>query len=93
MSKRNSEEQGARIDLIIDRSDDCMNLCEIKSSNELFIITKDYAEKLKNKIKVFKNKTGAKKEILLTFITLNGLTENKYPKVLINLSVDIRELF
>lgn len=91
--KKGTKEKGAQIDLIIDRSDDCINLCEIKSSNDPFIITKEYAEKLKNKIKIFKDKTGTKKETLLTFITLSGLIENKHFNELVNLSVDIRELF
>lgn len=90
--KKGSKERGAQIDLVIDRSDDCLNLCEIKSSGEPFIITKDYAEKLKNKIEIFKNRAGEKKEILLTFITLNGLAKNNYAKELVNNEINFSEL-
>jgi len=91
--KQNSKEKGVQIDLIIDRSDDCINICEIKSSQDSFVITKSYAEKLQNKINVFKKKIGTTKEILLTFITLNGLITNKYSTELVNHHIKFSDLF
>ena len=44
------EENGARIDLLIDRSDDVINLCEMKYSKAPFRITKGYFSDLQNKL-------------------------------------------
>ncbi len=52
--KGDDEEEGAQIDLIIDRRDRVINICEIKFSIEEFIIDKDYEEKLRRKIERFR---------------------------------------
>ena len=54
---------GAQIDLIIDRRDRVINICEIKFSSSLYTITKAYADKLRQKITVFKTETGTQKAI------------------------------
>ena len=46
---KNSEKKGAQIDLIIDREDNCINLCEIKFHQNEFCINSDYAKKLEHK--------------------------------------------
>src|SRR3546814_12024226 len=46
----NAQGPGAQIDLLIDRSDQCINVCEIKFSEQLFTIDKSYAEALQRKI-------------------------------------------
>ena len=40
------QDDGAQIDLYIDRNDDAITLCEIKYTNEPFIIDKQYAQEL-----------------------------------------------
>ena len=65
------------MDLVIDRADNCINLCEIKFCEEQFEITKDYAKDLERKKSVFQEITGTKKSI--TIITPFGLQkENVY---------------
>jgi hypothetical protein len=73
---------GAQIDLIIDRKDDTINLCEIKYSKDEFEITKDYAEKLSNKVRTFINSTGTRKTILLTMITTYGIVPNAHSGII-----------
>ena len=93
ISKRASKEQGVQIDLLIDRSDGVINVCEIKCNSTPFSITKEYAESLKRKLAVFKCRSKVKQDLLLTFITLNGLKNNKYKEQLVRASITWQDLF
>lgn len=73
--------KGTQIDLLIDRRDNVINLCEMKFSTTEFEITKDYENQLLNKIEVFRNNTKTKKTVSLTFITVNGLINNSYSHI------------
>ena len=64
---------GAQIDLLIDRQDMCINLCEMKFSNTEFEITKSYAKELQTKMNVFIEKTKTRKTLFLTLVTTNGV--------------------
>ena len=70
--------EAAQIDLLIDRKDQVVNLCEMKFSIHPFSITKEYADKLRNKIGTFKSVTKTRKSVFLTMITTHGLVQNKY---------------
>ena len=56
-----------QINVLIDRRDDCINVCEIKFSIDEFEITQAYAADLENKLKVFRSNTKTRKN----FITYN----------------------
>jgi len=86
-------EPGVQIDLLIDRADRIVNVCEIKFSATPFTITKAYAENLKNKLAVFREETGANKTLLLTMITAYGLKTNDYSIQLVGDSLDMGALF
>ncbi|MBX3708219.1 MAG: AAA family ATPase [Gammaproteobacteria bacterium] len=88
-----SKEKGAQIDLLFDRDDDTITICEIKFTTELFEIKKDYAENLKNKIAVFKEKTRTKKQIFLVMISAYGIKENMYSEELVQSVVTLEDLF
>jgi AAA+ ATPase superfamily predicted ATPase len=72
------EDKGAEIDLVIDRADSCINLCEMKFSKDLFTIDKDYAQNLEKKRDVFREQTKTKKTLFTTLITTFGLKQNNY---------------
>ena len=76
--KDGSSDDGAQIDLIIDRRDRVINLCEIKFTTKEFEISKDYDLNLKNKVELFKESTGTKSTLQLTMITTYGIKRNKY---------------
>lgn len=59
------EKPGAQIDLLIDRNDDVINLCEIKYSKALFQITHTIDENLQNKRERFIQETGTEKPYIL----------------------------
>jgi len=69
---------GAQVDLVIDRRDQVVNLCEMKFSVNRFIISKKYAEELRNKIAYFKEETKTRKSIFLTMVTTFGVENNTY---------------
>ena len=69
---------GAQIDLLIDRSDGVINLCEIKFSKSTFKIDAKFELSLQNKRTRFIETTGTEKSVVLTMITLNGIYRNSY---------------
>jgi uncharacterized protein len=69
---------GAQIDLVIDRRDGIINLCEIKFSISPFSIDKKYDAELRNKVGSFKTETQTKKSTFLTMLTTFGLQSNSY---------------
>lgn len=78
ISKGDDTFSGIQIDLLIDRNDQVINLCEIKFHNKIFTITKSYIEQLRNKKSVFSEVSKTGKQIFLTMITTFGLKENQY---------------
>lgn len=76
--QKNDEEDGVQIDLLIDRRDRVINLCEIKFSGAQFEIKKEYDIKLKNKVEVFRETTKTNKTIQMTMITTYGIKKNMY---------------
>jgi DNA-binding MarR family transcriptional regulator len=71
----------AQIDLVIDRRDRVINLCEIKFSLEKFQITKEYANKLRDRMTIFKNAIKTTKTLVNTFITTYGVVQGKYSSI------------
>ncbi|MCP4751953.1 MAG: ATPase [Proteobacteria bacterium] len=90
---RNSKEDGAQIDLLIDRIDNSIHVCEIKFSNNAFSIDKSYARNLDRKMRVFEEKTGIKKQIFLSMITTTGLKKGLYSEELVHSEVTLNDLF
>jgi hypothetical protein len=70
--------RGVQIDLLIDRSDDVIDLCEIKYAKDSYTITADYAEELARKRNVFQSVSGTKKAVHSVMVTTEGLTQNEY---------------
>jgi uncharacterized protein len=91
--KKTGPGPGAQIDLVIDRRDQVINICEMKFSINNFTIDKKYATELRNKIGVFRDETGTRKSIYLTMITTFGLNKNSYSTSLIQNSLTMDVLF
>jgi uncharacterized protein len=84
--------EGVQIDLLIDRKDDCINLCEIKFHSGVFTITKDYYQQLIEKKQRFIAQTGTKKQVFLTFITNHGITSNAYASEVVDVDIRLEQL-
>lgn len=68
-----SGEHGAQIDLVIDRADRVINLCEMKFSDTPYTITKEYEEKLRDRMAAFRAETKTRKSLANTMITTFGI--------------------
>ena len=84
---------GAQIDLIFDREDDCVTLCEIKHTEKPFVITKDYAVELENKLAIYKTQTRTKKQLIWCIISSNGALKNDYFNKMISNIITLKDLF
>jgi hypothetical protein len=84
---------GAQIDLLFDRQDNSITICEIKYVNKPFNIDKQYSQVLENKIKTFKMQTRTKKQIFVAMIVSEGLISNSYSEKIISHVVTIDDLF
>ena len=87
-----NESGGAQIDLVIDRSDRVINLCEMKFSKGPFEIDRAYDLALRNKIEVFRNETKTRKALHLTMVTTYGIKPGKYASI-VQSEVNMNELF
>lgn len=86
------KKQGFQIDLIIDRKDESINLCEIKFHAGPFTIDKKYYHELIQKRQRFIDFTCTKKHVFLTFISNHGITENKYALELVDAEVQLEDM-
>ena len=72
------EGNGAQIDLVLDRGDGVINLCEMKYSAVPYEIDADEAARLKHRKEMFIRETGTRKTCRTTLVTSAGLKANKY---------------
>lgn len=89
---KNDKSPGTQIDMLIDRMDSTINLCEIKYSDSTYKLDKNTFDNLQNKILVFKEETGTRKSIIVTMITTNGVALNRYSEI-IQRQVVLSQLF
>lgn len=88
-----TQESGAQIDLLFDRRDDAIQICEIKNTNKAVTIDKKFAQDILKKQKVFKERTRTKKQLITSLISANGMKENLYSDDLISGVVTLEDLF
>ena len=75
---KESGRKGVQIDLLIDRSDGIIDLCEMKYSKKEYVITKDYEAELIQKKATFAEVTKTKSALHTVMITTDGLMRNAY---------------
>lgn len=86
------EEQGAQIDLLIDRNDQTINLCEMKFSSAEYEISAEYEKRLRQKKSAFISSTNTRKAIHLTMVTTYGVKKNMHSDCIQN-EVTLDDLF
>ena len=79
-----ASEPGAQIDLLIDRKDDVINLCEMKYTDAAFEVDKSEYGKLMNRLGAFQKEVRPGKTIHMTLVSVNGLLDGKYASVFQN---------
>jgi len=70
--------RGAQIDLLIDRNDGVINLCEMKYTKAPFQIDASYEANLLNKRARFIEATQTRKAVHITMVSSQGLERNAY---------------
>lgn len=68
----------AQIDLLLDRNDRVITLCEMKFADEAYALTKKDIESLRHKRAAFRFATGTRRAVHLTMVTAEGLEHNSY---------------
>ena len=87
-----NKEDGYQIDLIIERRDNIINLCEIKFYSDEFKITKDYFLKINRRTNLLMEKINKKYSIMNTLISTFGIYKNEYYYSFAN-SITLEDLF
>ncbi|WP_129715194.1 ATP-binding protein [Pedobacter sp. SYP-B3415] len=88
-----ADRPGCQVDLLIDRSDACISLCEIKFSEGPFTITKEYAGALTNKKQVFLEQSKTRKTVFIVMVTTFGVSSNVYKASLVQNEITLNDLF
>jgi AAA+ ATPase superfamily predicted ATPase len=91
--KGTAEEKGAQIDLLIDRKDEVINICEIKFYNTQLSLTNAQADGLREKLRIFRESTRTHKYLMPILITTFGLKHNQHSLGLIEKVITLDDLF
>jgi hypothetical protein len=89
----NEEMPGAQVDMVIERNDGIIHLCEAKFTTNEFIISKEYAASLRQKRAIFQYVTQTKKAVVTTLLTTYPAIQNKYYKEEIHTEVSMEVFF
>ncbi len=91
-SKREDDEEGAQIDLLLSRNDNVLNMCEIKFYGDDFTVTGDYYRKLLRRQEMLMKEVNKKTVIRSTLVTTFGLKKNEYSGIFTNI-ITLKDLF
>ncbi len=91
--KGNEEYEGFQLDMLIDRADRAINLCEIKFYNDDLSINEAYAGRLRQRREQFRNLLKTKKALFNTLITTYGVKQSKNSSSQIDHIVTMDKLF
>ena len=76
--KGNDALPGAQIDMVIERADQIIHLCEAKFTKDNYLLTNDYTARLRLRKSIFKQATKTKKAVFTTLLTTYPALQNKY---------------
>lgn len=91
-SKRNGDEEGTQIDLLIKRNDNIINMCEIKYYSDDFKVSKEYYKKIMGRQTLLSESISKKFVVHNTLITTFGLFKNEYSSIFTSV-VTLDDLF
>lgn len=93
LAKPTEAHDGTQIDLLIDRMDNAISICEVKFYNDTYVLTKEVADKLKKKKSIFRQVSKSRKQLFMVLITTFGLKQNQHSLGLIDNAISMNELF
>ena len=68
----------AQIDMLIDRADMTINVCEMKYHNKPYALTAKDEEDIERKVNTLIEATGTDKSVIVTMITTKGIEKNEH---------------
>ncbi len=77
-----STHPASQIDIIIERADRIVNICEVKYSQDEYKLDKDEYEKMRRRKNAFIQETGLRHTPWLTMITTEGVSRGKYSEMI-----------
>lgn len=84
--------RGAQIDMLIDRADKTINVCEMKFWSTLYSMSaKDEAD-IERRVSALRHETGTDKNVIVTLVTTKGLVRNEHSESVQKVVV-LEELF
>jgi uncharacterized protein len=85
--------RGLQVDLLLDRADHVLNLIEIKFHNAPFMMTREYAQHLREKIALLQTYTQTRKQIFLCIVASFGMLPNEHSLGLVQQALTLDDLF
>ena len=92
-TKATEDYEGIQIDLLIDRKDNAISICEVKFYNDEYVLSKDEAEKLRRKRSIFRRVSKSKKQLFIVLITTFGLARGQHDLGLVDNVINMDALF
>jgi AAA+ ATPase superfamily predicted ATPase len=83
---------GGQVELLMDRSDKTISVCEMKYGRGEYEITKAYASHVEQRLRTFRKVTNTKKSFSIVYVTPFGLLNNMYARK-VNKQVTADDLF
>lgn len=89
---KDAQRPGVQIDLLIERSDGIIDLCEMKYSKDQYVISEAYEKELIQKRTIFSEVTKTKCAVHTIMVSTNGIAHNVYSHEIQN-EVNLNDLF
>lgn len=86
-------EPAAQIDLLLDRADGIITICEMKYSKEVYTLKKKEYDNIQNRVGAFIEENGSRKGVQVVMVTTFGLKQNLYTSVFADKSLVLKDLF
>lgn len=93
LRKADAFEKGLQIDMLIERADRVINLFEIKFYNTEFVFTKEYGDKVRERLFLFMRLAKTKAQIRMTMMTTYGIKHNIHSLGLVDPVLTLDVLF
>ena len=77
-SKREDDKDGTQIDMLIERNDHVVNMCEMKFYNKEFVVDKGYHKVLENRREILEGIIPRSSVVHSTLVTTYGIKYNEY---------------
>lgn len=90
--EKGSDGDGAQVDLLFDRNDGVITLCEMKYTTAPYKLTKPEAHALLRKIDIFKKQTRTTKQITIALVTSQKIQDTAYAEDVLSGSVTLKDL-